>query len=133
MALVTGSDCSLKIGSKAYDSVVNSFELSFESESLTYDTLAGPRAAGGSESGTLSVTFAYDAADADSLFDQLWSNAGAQVAYEATVGGAKFSGNAIAVRPSAPAKAGEVSEVTVELPLDGIPAKAPAAVTLAAK
>jgi hypothetical protein len=70
------------------------------------------------------VTFAYDATDSDSLFDALWTAAGTSIAYVAKVGGATFTGNAIAVRPSASAKAGEVSEVTVTLPLDGIPVKA---------
>ena len=124
MALVTGSDCSLDIGGTTYDNVTNGFELSFSTDSITYDTLAGPRAAGGSESGELSITFAYDAEETSSLFDALWNGAGNTVAYVATVGGSTYTGNAIAVRPSAPAKAGEISEVEVTLPLDGIPVKA---------
>ena len=123
MALITGSDCSLDLGGTVYDNVINGFELTFDSETLTYDTLAGPRAAGGSESGELTVTWAYDATDIESLFDDLWSGAGTTITYVATVGGATFTGNAIAVRPSAPAKAGEISEVSVTLPLDGIPTK----------
>lgn len=123
MPLVVGTDCSLSVGSKVFDNVVNSFELSFDTDSITYDTLAGPRAAGGSESGELSITFAYDSADTDSLFDVLWNAAGTTLAYVATVGGSTFSGNAISVRPSAPATAGSVSEVQVALPLDGIPTK----------
>lgn len=130
MALVTGRECSLKVGNPgvAFDDVVNSFELAFETSSLTYDTLAGPRAAGGSESGTLTITFAYDAGETSSLFDKLWDDAGDPIEYEAKAGGQTFTGTAIAVRPSVPAKAGEVSEVSVELPLDGIPAKAAATV-----
>jgi hypothetical protein len=124
MALVTGRECSLTVGAKVYDSVTNGFTLSFSSETLEYQTLSGPRAAGGSESGELEVTFAYDATDSDSLFDALWTASGTSIAYVAKVGGATFTGNAIAVRPSASAKAGEVSEVTVTLPLDGIPVKA---------
>jgi hypothetical protein len=131
MALVTGRECSLKVGTPAtpFDDVVNSFELTFDQTSLTYDTLAGPRAAGGSESGTLSITFAYDSGETASLFDELWDAAGDPIAYEAKAGGSVYSGTAIGVRPSVPAKAGEVSEVTVELPLDGIPSKAAATVT----
>lgn len=126
MALVTGRECSLKVGTPgvAFDDVVNSFELSFSTESLTYDTLAGPRAAGGSESGTLSITFAYDAGETSSLFDELWDAAGTNISYVAKAGTQTYTGEAVAVRPSVPAKAGEVSEVTVELPLDGIPSKA---------
>jgi hypothetical protein len=131
MALVTGRECSLKIGPTAtavtFDDVVNSFELAFDSTTLTYDTLAGPRAAGGSESGTLSITFAYDSGETSSLFDQLWDAAGDPIDYEATAGSSTYSGTAIGARPSVPAKAGEVSEVTVELALDGIPTKAPKA------
>ena len=123
MALITGSDCSLDLGGTVYDNVINGFELTFDSETLTYDTLAGPRAAGGSESGELTVTWAYDATEIESLFDDLWSGAGTTITYVATVGGATFTGNAIAVRPSAPAKAREISEVSVTLPLDGIPTK----------
>jgi len=125
MPLITGKDCDLTIGGKSFDNVVNLFALAFETEKLEYQTLAGPRAAGGSESGTLGITFAYDSGEADSLFDALWTAAGSSVAYVATVGGTKFTGNAIAVRPGANATAGEVSEVEVELTLDGIPAKAP--------
>ena len=122
--LVTGKDCSLSVGAKVYDNVVNSFELSFDTTSLEYQTLAGPRAAGGSETGTLSITFAYDSHDTDSLFDALWAASGSSVAYVATVGGSTYTGNAIAVRPGATAKAGEISEVSVELSLDGMPTKA---------
>jgi hypothetical protein len=128
MSLVTGRECSLTVGTKKYDTVVNGFELAFDTESLTYDTLSGPRAAGGKETGTLSITFAYDSTETDSLFDALWAGAGTALDYVAKAGGSDFTGKAIAVRPSVPAKAGEVSEVTVELPLDGIPAKAAAAV-----
>jgi hypothetical protein len=124
MALVTGRDCSLSLGSKVFDGVVNNFELAFEVNNLTYDTLAGPRAAGGSESGSLSIEFAYDSTETDSLFDTLWTEAGKTVAYVATVGGSTYTGNAIAVRPGTSAKAGEISTVSVELPLDGIPTKA---------
>ena len=121
MALVTGKDCSLTVASTVFDNVVNTFELTFSADALTYDTLAGPRAAGGSESGELSITFAYDAGETASLFDNLWTEAGKTVAYSATVGAKTFTGNAIAVRPSATATAGSVSEVSVTLPLDGIP------------
>lgn len=131
MALVTGRECSLTVATKVFDNVVNSFELAFDTTALTYDTLAGPRAAGGSESGTLTITFAYDAGDTDSLFDTLWTQAGQGIDYVAKAGGQTFTGTAIAVRPSVPAKAGEVSEVSVELALDGIPAKAAAAGALA--
>lgn len=124
MALVTGKDCSLSVGAQVYDNVVNNFELSYDTTNLEYQTLAGPRAAGGSETGSLSITFAYDSTDTDSLYDALWDAAGTSIAYEATVGGSKYSGNAIAVRPGASAKAGEISEVTVELALDGMPTKA---------
>ena len=47
------------------------------------------------------------------------------MAYIATVGAQTFTGSAVAVRPNVPATAGEVSEVSVELPLDGIPLMAP--------
>jgi hypothetical protein len=123
MALITGKDCDLTVATKDYKDVVNSFEISFDTTALEYQTLGGPRSAGGSETGKLSITFAYDAGDADSLYDALWTAAGTTIAYVATVGGATFTGNAIAVRPSAPPKAGEISEVTVELTLDGIPTK----------
>jgi hypothetical protein len=128
MALVTGRDCSLTIGTKKYDDVVNSFELAFSADTLEYQTLAGPRAAGGSESGELSVTFAYDGDETNSLFSDLWNGAGTKIAFVAKVGAKEFTGHAIAVRPSVPAKAGEISEVEVTLPLDGIPAMAVATV-----
>ena len=122
--LVTGKDCSITVGTTVYDNVVASFELAFDSTNVEYQTLAGPRAAGGTESGTLSITFAYDSGDTESLFDDLWDGAGDAIDYVATAGGSTFTGTAIAVRPSVPAEAGTVSEVSVELPLDGIPTKA---------
>lgn len=125
MPLITGKDCSLTVGGKDFDDVVNLFALAFETEKLEYQTLAGPRAAGGSESGTLAITFAYDSGESDSLFDALWLAAGDPITYSAAVGASTFSGTAIAVRPGANATAGEVSEVEVELTLDGIPTKAP--------
>ena len=125
MALVTGRDCDLTIGGKAYAAVINRFELSFDSDTQTYNVLSGSIAVSGSESGSLAVTFAYDSGDTDSLFDALWSAAdsGTNVQYVATVGASTFTGEAVAKRPNANANAGEVSEVTVDLSLSGMPVK----------
>lgn len=123
MALVTGKDCDLTIGSKSYAGVVNKFELAFEMSSVSYQTLKGPLAAGGSETGTLSITFAYDSGETDSLYDALWTAAGKDVTYVATIGSSTYTGKAIAVRPGANATAGEISEVDVEMNLNGIPEK----------
>lgn len=119
MALITGSDCALTIATKDYGDVVSSFELAFTTDSLTYDTLKGQKAGPGKESSKLTVVFAYDSGATDSLFDALWTNSGKDVAFSATAGGSVFAGNVIAVKPSVPAKAGEVSEVTVEMDVDG--------------
>lgn len=119
MALITGSDCSLTIATKDYGDVVSSYELAFSTDSLTYDTLKGQKAGPGKESAKLTVTFAYDSGNSDSLFDALWTNVGKDVAFVAVAGDSSFSGNVIAVRPSVPARAGEVSEVTVEMDVNG--------------
>lgn len=128
MALITGKDCDLKIGSgvaaKSYSGVVNKFDLKFDQSSVSYQTLTGPLAAGGTESGTLDITFAYDSGSTDSLFDALWDNSGKSIEYIAKIGDTTYTGKAIAVRPGANAEAGAVSEVSVSLNLDGIPAKA---------
>jgi hypothetical protein len=126
MAIVTGKDCLLSIGTKAYEGVVNSFELAFDSTAVEYQTLDGPIAGPGSETGTLTITFAYDSGETNSLFDDLWSAAedGDPVTYTATVGKSTFSGDAVAKRPNANATAGEVSEVSVSMSLDGMPTKA---------
>lgn len=127
MALITGKDCDLSIGSgaakKSYAGVVNKFELKFDQSSVSYQTLTGPLAAGGTETGTLSITFAYDSGSTDSLFDALWTASGKELDYIAKIGGSSYTGKAIAVRPGANAEAGAVSEVTVDMNLDGIPAK----------
>lgn len=123
MALVTGKDCDLKIGAKSYAGVVNKFELAFDMSSVSYQTLEGPLAAGGSETGSLAVTFAYDSGETDSLYDALWAAAGKEVQYVAKIGASSYTGSAIAVRPGANATAGEVSEVDVTMNLNGIPAK----------
>lgn len=124
MALITGSDCALTITAKDYGDVVSSFELAFTTDSLTYDTLKGQKAGPGKEAAKLTVVFAYDSGATDSLFDALWTNSGKDVAFSATAGGSVFTGNVIAVKPSVPAKAGEVSEVTVEMDVDGQVTKA---------
>lgn len=128
MAIVTGKDCTLTIGTKAYSGVVNTFELAFDMAASEYQTLTGPIAGPGSETGTLSITFAYDSGETTpgSLFDDLWSaaEAGTPIGYVAVVGKSQFTGSAVAARPNANATAGEVSEVTVEMSLDGMPTKA---------
>ena len=123
MALITGNDCSITVGGAVFDDVVASFELSFDTETLTYNVLSGPRAAGGSESGNLSLTFAFDSGETSSLYDSLWTAAGTAVDYIATAGSATFTGKAIAIKPGVPATAGSIVEVSVELALDGMPAK----------
>jgi len=123
VALVTGKDCDLTIGAKSYSGIVNKFELAFDMSTVSYQTLAGPLAAGGSETGTLSVTFAYDSGEETSLFDALWEAAGKDVDYVAKIGASTYTGKAIAVRPGANATAGEVSEVDVEMNLNGLPTK----------
>lgn len=124
MALVTGSDCKLTIGTKDYSDVINNFALTFSTESTTYDTLGGQRAGAGKENSKLSVTFAYDSGDTNSLFDDLWTGVGKSIDFVAIAGASKFTGKAIAVRPSVPANAGSVSEVSVEMDVDGSVAKA---------
>lgn len=126
MSLVTGKDCTIKIGTKAYEGVTNSFELAFDSTAVEYATLAGPLAGPGAETGTLTITWAYDSGATNSLFDDLWTatDAGTPIAYEAKVGNSKFTGNAVAKRPNAPANADGPSECSVEMALNGIPTKA---------
>ena len=124
MALVTGTDCAITVATVSYVDVVQSFELSFATESLTYPTLGGMRTASGDETGTLTITAAYDSEEATSLSDALWGAAGPARAYVATGGGAAYTGSANAVRPSAIAKGGEVSDFTVEMSLVAIPTKA---------
>lgn len=131
MALVTGSDCKLTIGTKDFSNVVNNFSLSFTTESTTYDTLGGQRAGAGKENAKLSVTFAYDSGGTDSLFDTMWTGAGKSVDFVAIAGTSSFTGKAIGVRPSVPANAGQVSEVSIEMDVDGTVTKA--AVTPASK
>ena len=126
MALVTGKNCKISIGAKDFSAVTNTFEASFDTQAQEYQTLAGPIAGPGSESGSLDVTFAYDSGETDSLFDSLWTaaDAGTPVAYVLTVGKTNFSGNAVAARPNIPADAENPSECTVSMTLDGIPTKA---------
>lgn len=125
MAIVTGKSCSITIGSKEYAGVVNAFELAFDQTSVEYATLTGPLAGPGAETGTLTLTWAYDSGESNSLFDDLWTatEAGTAVSYVATVGKATFTGTAVAKRPNAPANADGVSECSVEMTLNGIPTK----------
>lgn len=124
-SIITGKDCSLSVGGKDFSTVINSFALKFDQTKVEYNVLKdGPLAAGGSESGTLSITYAYDGqatTPADSLHHALWNAAGTSVAFIAQYGTDTYTGKAIAVRPGANATAGEVAEVTVEMALDGMP------------
>ena len=131
--LITGYDCSITVGDTVFDDVVASFELSFDTESLTYNVLSGPRAAGGSESGSLNLTWAYDSGETPSLYDALWTAKGTAIAYVATAGNSTYTGTAIAVRPGLPATAGSIVECSVELALDGMPVQAPVVVKAASK
>ena len=128
--LYTGNDCDLSVGGNAYKNVVASFALEFNTETAEYNTLGGTWALGGTETGTLSVTFAYDTGNASSLFSDLWAAAesGGNVAYVATVGNKTYTGECVAARPSPNAQAGEVSEVTVQMTLNGMPTMADAGV-----
>lgn len=126
-SIITGSDCSLSVGGKDYSTVINSFALAYESTTATYNVLKnGPLAGGGNESGTLAVTFAYDGAETDSLYKALWNSAGKSIAFIAKYGTDTYTGKAIAVRPGANATAGEISEVSVTMTLDGMPVLSPA-------
>lgn len=126
MTLVTGKTCDITVGTKDYKGVVNSFELAFDSTSVEYATLAGPLAGPGAETGTLTLTWAYDSGSTNSLFDDLWTatDSGTAIAYVARVGNSTFTGNCVAKRPNAPANADGVSECSVEMTLSGIPTKA---------
>lgn len=125
MTLVTGKNCDITIGSKHYKGVTSAFELAFDSESMEYATLGGPLAGPGAETGTLTLTWAYDSGETDSLFDDLWTatDAGTPISYVATVGKSKFTGQCVAKRPNAPADAQGPSECSVEMALNGIPTK----------
>ena len=126
MAIITGYDCSITIADNTFDNVVGSFELSFDSDNLVYNTFEGPRAVSGSESGTLNISFAYDSGDTPSLFDSLWTANKTNVVYTVTAGASTFTGSAVANRPGVPASADAVVECSVELGLDGMPTMAPA-------
>ena len=133
--LYTGSDCDLTVAGTSYKDVVASFELAFTAEAAEYNTLGGNWALPGSESGTLSVTFAYDTGNTNSLFTALWTAAqnGTNVSFVATDGNTTFTGEAVAARPGVNAVAGQVSEVNVQMTLNGIPVAATAAEVAATK
>ena len=133
--LYTGSDCDLTVAGTSYKDVVASFELAFTAEAAEYNTLGGNWALPGSESGTLSVTFAYDTGNTNSLFTALWTAAsnGTNVSFVATDGNTTFTGEAVAARPGVNAVAGQVSEVNVQMTLNGIPVPATAAEVAATK
>ena len=133
--LYTGSDCDLTVAGTSYKDVVASFELAFTAEAAEYNTLGGNWALPGSESGTLSVTFAYDTGNTNSLFTALWTAAsnGTNVSFVATDGNTTFTGEAVAARPGVNAVAGQVSEVNVQMTLNGIPVPATAAEVAASK
>ena len=126
-SIITGSDCTLTIDNQDYSCTINQYTLSFDTSAAEYQTLCGPIAGKGTETGTLDVTAAFDAGETPSLFDALWAAAdsGANVSYVAVLGTTSFSGDAVPARPDVNAVAGEVSEFTSSMALNGIPTKTP--------
>ncbi len=124
-SVITGSDCTLTINSKDYSCTINAYTLTFDTSAAEYQTLCGPVAGKGTETGTLDVTAAFDAGESDSLFDALWAAAdsGTDINYVADLGGVTFTGAAVPARPDVNATAGEVSEFTSSMALNGIPTK----------
>ena len=133
--LYTGSDCDLSVGGTSYKDVVASFEMAFTAEAAEFNTLGGNWALPGTESGTLSIEFAYDTGNPSSLFTALWTAAtdGSNVQFVATDGNTTFTGEAVASRPGVNAVAGQVSTVTVQMTLNGIPTPSTAAEVNASK
>lgn len=127
-SIITGSDCTLTIDSVDYSCTINSYTLSFDTSAAEYQTLCGPVAGKGTETGTLDVTAAFDAGETESLFDALWAAAdsGANITYAAQLGTTTFTGQAVPARPDVNATAGEVSEFSSSMALNGIPAKSTA-------
>jgi len=126
-SIITGSDCTLTIDGEDYSCTINQYTLSFDTSAAEYQTLCGPIAGKGTETGTLDVTAAFDAGETPSLFDALWAAAdsGANVSYVAVLGTTSFAGDAVPARPDVNATAGEVSEFTSSMALNGIPTKTP--------
>jgi hypothetical protein len=124
-SIITGSDCTLTIDSVDYSCTINAYTLSFDTSAAEYQTLCGPVAGKGTETGTLDVTAAFDAGEDESLFDALWAAAdsGANITYSAVLGSTTFSGQAVPARPDVNATAGEVSEFSSSMALNGIPTK----------
>ena len=124
-SIITGSDCTLTIDDVDYSCTINAYTLSFDTSAAEYQTLCGPVAGKGTETGTLDVTAAFDAGESASLFDALWAAAdsGANITYSAVLGTTTFSGQAVPARPDVNATAGEVSEFSSSMALNGIPTK----------
>lgn len=124
-SIITGSDCTLTIDDVDYSCTINAYTLSFDTSAAEYQTLCGPVAGKGTETGTLDVTAAFDAGESASLFDALWAAAdsGANITYSAVLGTTTFSGQAVPARPDVNATAGEVSEFASSMALNGIPTK----------
>jgi hypothetical protein len=124
-SIITGSDCTLTIDDVDYSCTINAYTLSFDTSAAEYQTLCGPVAGKGTETGTLDVTAAFDAGETASLFDALWAAAdsGANITYAAVLGTTTFTGQAVPARPDVNATAGEVSEFSSSMALNGIPTK----------
>lgn len=123
MKLITGKDCEIEIDGQSYTDRVASFEIK-PGAALTYKTLQGKLSTASSD-GTLTIRFAYDSGETNSLFDALWAaaEAGTPILYAATVGKSSFAGVCNATQPNVPANGDSASEVSVDLELDGAPEK----------
>jgi len=120
--LQTGRDLSLTISTTSYDAQASSVVLARTLNRERYEVLAGPVYKTTTEEGTLSVTMYSDWGEAGSLCEALETAAATApdtaLPFTFTHGGVVFSGSVFPSYPDSGGEAPDVTQVTVELPLD---------------
>jgi len=125
--ILSGRQLSLSIGAKTYSEQILDSAINFDTERLTFDTLAGKAYKYIDSNVTLDLTFLNDAgATPNSLYGDLWT--ATETAPDTTLAfvltlrtGVTLTGTVLPNYPGVSASGADAQQVTVSLQVVGIP------------
>jgi hypothetical protein len=124
--ILTGRSVTLTVNAVAYTEQILDSALNFDTERLTFDTLAGKRYKYVDSNVTLDLTFLNDAGASPSLYKDLWdsteSNPDTALAFVMTLRtGVTLTGTVLPQYPSVSTSGADAQTCTVSLQVVGIP------------
>jgi hypothetical protein len=124
--ILTGRSVTLTVNAVAYTEQILDSALNFDTERLTFDTLAGKRYKYVDSNVTLDLTFLNDAGTSPSLYKDLWdsteSNPDTALAFVMTLRtGVTLTGTVLPQYPSVSTSGADAQTCTVSLQVVGIP------------